>query len=206
MKHLIALILTVSLFLYACSIVSWEPDPSLCRAWWTGEINDVFVEKAQTDLERVQLNGCRLVTIALNSPGGYVTDGLEVIRLMRKARAEDMIVSVHGGAVVASMAILVMAAGTPGYRYTDPHTLVVVHGPRGQATPFEPATCLAVVLNPTTEEDRVLNQIINTMIAVLVENTGRAWHEVSAWFECGQEQVGDGSLLIVLGVADAIKG
>ena len=200
------LTLTLSLFLNACGYVfSSLPDPSLCKAWWTGEINDEFVEQARADFERVQANGCEKVTIALNSPGGYVVAGLETIRLMREAQAGGLIVEVYGGALVASMAVVVMAAGSPGHRIANDHTLVIVHGPRQRETPFEPMRCLGLVPNPTGENDKILNQIIATMTAVLVETTGRPWAEVSTWFACGQEQVGDGSLLVSLGIADALQ-
>ena len=205
MRTLIALSLTLSLLLNACYVFSSLPDPSLCKAWWSGEINDEFAEKVRADFDRVRGNGCEKVTIALSSPGGYVVAGLETIRLMREAQGQGLVVEVHGGALVASMAVVVLAAGTPGHRYTNEHTLVIVHGPRQQETLFEPARCLSTVPNPKDENDKILNQIINTMTAVLVETTGRSWVEVSDWFACGKEQVGDGSLLVHLGIADALQ-
>ncbi|MCS6799534.1 MAG: ATP-dependent Clp protease proteolytic subunit [Myxococcota bacterium] len=78
------------------------------------------------------------ITLYINSPGGLITAGLAIYDTMQYVRCPVSTV-VIGQA--ASMAALLLAAGTRGLRRALPHARVMIHQPlagfRGQATDIE---------------------------------------------------------------------
>lgn len=78
----------------------------------------------------------REISIYINSPGGSITAGLAVYDTMRFIRP-DIATICMGQA--ASMAAILLAAGTKGKRYSLPNSRIVIHQPSvegiaGQAT------------------------------------------------------------------------
>jgi ATP-dependent Clp protease protease subunit len=78
----------------------------------------------------------REISIYVNSPGGSITAGLAIYDTMRFIRP-DIATICMGQA--ASMAAILLAAGTKGKRYSLPHSRIVIHQPSvegiaGQAT------------------------------------------------------------------------
>jgi ATP-dependent Clp protease protease subunit len=78
----------------------------------------------------------REISIYINSPGGSITAGLAIYDTMRFIRP-DIVTICMGQA--ASMAALLLAAGTKGKRFSLPHSRIVIHQPSvegiaGQAT------------------------------------------------------------------------
>src|SRR5919109_283052 len=80
----------------------------------------------------------RDIYVYINSPGGYVTAGLSIYDTMQYIKP-DVATMCIGQA--ASMAAVLLAAGTKGKRYTLPHSRVMLHqvlgGIQGQATDIE---------------------------------------------------------------------
>jgi ATP-dependent Clp protease, protease subunit len=79
------------------------------------------------------------IEIYINCPGGSVTDGLAIYDTMQYVR--NPIVTVCIGEA-ASMAALLLAAGTPGKRFALPNSRVIIHQPSacgisGQATDID---------------------------------------------------------------------
>lgn len=74
----------------------------------------------------------------INSPGGLVTAGLAIYDTMQYIRCP---VSTLCMGQAASMAALLLAAGTKGKRYSLPHARILIHQPlgsfQGQATDVE---------------------------------------------------------------------
>lgn len=200
MKRL-ALFLSLSLLLSSCSTYLWK-DPNLCKAWWLTEINQAFVAKVKADLTRVQENGCKVIQVEVFSPGGSVVSTFEVVRLMQEARQKGLIIETYGRAMVASGATFVLAAGTPGHRYVGRHTFVLIHAPKRGWGVVE---CITYVENPTTEDAKIENIIIDKMAEIYSELSGRPFSATKTWVTCGQEQAGGGELLIRLGLADALS-
>lgn len=201
--RLTALILTLLLLSSACSGLYATYSDRLCKVEWQGEVNAAMVQQVKVDLARFEFYRCSTARIYVFSPGGFVVDGLEILRLMEHAR-QRMILETHGGSIAASMATFVLAAGSPGHRYTWRHTLTLIHGPKTQ-TGFDEFACLAIIANPTTENEKLGNQIVRTMAAVYAELTGNPLSVTTGWLECGKEQAGDGYLLVKLGIADYIE-
>ncbi len=70
------------------------------------------------------------VRLYISSPGGCVVNGFAVIDAMKHLRVP---VQTVGIGMVASMAAIVFASGTPGHRYLLPHARFMLHQVRGTA-------------------------------------------------------------------------
>ena len=66
------------------------------------------------------------ITLLINSPGGSITEGLVLIDVMRAYGGVIRTVSLG---IAASMAAVILAAGTAGHRYVSPHSQVMLHQP-----------------------------------------------------------------------------
>lgn len=71
------------------------------------------------------------ISLYINSPGGSVTDGMAIYDTMNFLQC-DIVTYCVGQA--ASMATLLLAAGTNGKRYALPNSRVMMHQPSGGAT------------------------------------------------------------------------
>ena len=71
------------------------------------------------------------ISLYINSPGGSVTDGMAIYDTMNFLQC-DVVTYCVGQA--ASMATLLLAAGTQGKRYALPNSRVMMHQPTGGAT------------------------------------------------------------------------
>lgn len=78
------------------------------------------------------------ITLYINSPGGIVTAGLAIYDTMQYVRCPVATVCLGQA---ASMAALLLCAGSPGMRRALPNSRVMIHQPlggyRGQATDIE---------------------------------------------------------------------
>jgi len=68
------------------------------------------------------------ITFYVNSPGGVVTAGLAIYDTMRYVKC-DIATLCMGQA--ASMGAVLLAAGTPGKRYSLPNSRILIHQPMG---------------------------------------------------------------------------
>lgn len=97
----------------------------------TGEIEDhmanliiaqlLFLESEDPDKD---------VHLYINSPGGSVSAGLAIYDTMQYIRPDVSTICVG---MAASMASVLMAAGTKGKRFALPHSRVMIHQPLGGA-------------------------------------------------------------------------
>ncbi len=78
------------------------------------------------------------IHLYINSPGGSVTAGLAIYDTMQYV-APDVVTICIG--MAASMAQVLLCAGTPGKRYALPHSRILMHQPtggtQGQSTDIE---------------------------------------------------------------------
>jgi len=70
----------------------------------------------------------RDISIYINSPGGVITSGLAIYDTMEFIRPQ---VSTWCIGQAASMAAVLLAAGTPGKRYALPNSRIIIHQPLG---------------------------------------------------------------------------
>jgi ATP-dependent Clp protease protease subunit len=96
------------------------------------------------------------IVIYINSPGGVVNSGLAIYDAMQYVKCDVSTVCVG---MCASMASILLAAGTKGKRFILPHSRVMLHQPhggaQGQATDIE----------ITTREMLTIKELINTILA-----------------------------------------
>lgn len=71
------------------------------------------------------------VNLYINSPGGSISAGLAIYDTMQLARCDISTICVG---MCASMATVLLTAGTKGKRYALPHSTVHIHQARGGAT------------------------------------------------------------------------
>ena len=70
------------------------------------------------------------ISIYINSPGGSVTAGLAIYDTFQFIRPD---VTTYCIGQAASMAAVLLSAGTPGKRYALPNSRVIIHQPSGGA-------------------------------------------------------------------------
>jgi ATP-dependent Clp protease, protease subunit len=70
----------------------------------------------------------REIRLYINSPGGQITSGLAIYDTMKMIPAP---VSTTAVGMAASMATILLMAGTPGKRYALPHSTIHLHQPMG---------------------------------------------------------------------------
>jgi ATP-dependent Clp protease protease subunit len=71
------------------------------------------------------------IQLYINSPGGSITDGMAIYDTMRFLSCD---VKTYCMGQAASMATVLLAAGTRGKRFALPHSRVMIHQPSGGAT------------------------------------------------------------------------
>ena len=103
----------------------------------------------------------------INSPGGSLVSGLALYDVIRYVNA-DVSTIVIGTA--ASMASLILSAGTKGKRIALPHARVMIHQPEGQI-----ASSAADIERETVEILRIKDEIIQ----IYSERTGQPIPRIS---------------------------
>ena len=96
-----------------------------------GEINDVSADLVVAQL--LFLDGQdteKDINLYINSPGGSVTAGLAIYDTIQYLKSSIQTICIGQA---ASMAALILAAGTPGKRFILPSSRVLIHQPWGGA-------------------------------------------------------------------------
>ena len=101
------------------------------------------------------------INIYINSPGGMVTAGLAILDTMRYIKPDICTICVG---MAASMAAVLLSAGTKGKRYILPNAEVMIHQPLGGAQ--GQATDIKITADHIIETRARLN-------GILAENTGK---------------------------------
>lgn len=93
------------------------------------EINDAVANTVIAQLLFLRAEDAKKdISIYINSPGGYISAGLAIYDTM-KFMGFDINTYCLGQA--ASMAALILAAGTKGKRFALPHSRIMIHQPSG---------------------------------------------------------------------------
>lgn len=101
------------------------------------------------------------ITIYINSPGGYVSAGLAIYDTIQYIKPDVSTICIGQA---ASMAAILLAAGTKGKRYALPHSRIMLHQPLGGAG--GQASDIAIHAKEIMRIKETLNQI-------LVKHTGQ---------------------------------
>ncbi len=108
------------------------------------------------------------ITLYINSPGGYVSAGLAIYDTMQHVRPNIATICIGN---CASMAAVLLAAGTKGKRYALPHSRIMLHQPSGAAT------------GQSTDIQITAKEIIrtkDTLAEIVAKHTGKSIEEVRA--------------------------
>lgn len=106
-----------------------------------GEIAPEMALEAARQVRYLVLHGARQLTLSIHSPGGSVQDGLALIDEMERAKEAGVTVRTCCIGMAASMAAVILAAGSRGQRAVSRHGMVMIHqvmgGVSGQQTDIE---------------------------------------------------------------------
>ena len=108
------------------------------------------------------------ITLYINSPGGYVSAGLAIYDTMQHVRPNIATICIGN---CASMAAVLLAAGTKGKRYALPHSRIMLHQPSGAAT------------GQSTDIQITAKEIVrtkDTLTEIVAKHTGKSIDEVRA--------------------------
>ncbi len=106
------------------------------------------------------------ITLYINSPGGYVSAGLAIYDTMQHVRPNIATICIGN---CASMAAVLLAAGTKGKRYALPHSRIMLHQPSGAAT------------GQSTDIQITAKEIVrtkDTLAEIVAKHTGKSIEEV----------------------------
>ena len=101
------------------------------------------------------------ISLYINSPGGSVTAGLGILDTMNFIKCDVSTICIGE---CASMAAVLLSAGTPGKRFCLPNSMVLIHQPSGGAQGQQ--TEIAIVADFMLKTRQRLNKI-------LADNTGQ---------------------------------
>lgn len=106
------------------------------------------------------------ISLYINSPGGEVYSGLAIYDTMQYIRCDVSTICVG---LAASMAAVLLAAGTKGKRFALPYSRIMIHQPlggaRGQATDIE-------------IHAREILRVRDSLNSILYKHTGQPLEEI----------------------------
>ena len=109
----------------------------------------------------------RDINLYINSPGGQISSGLAIYDTMHLIRPN---VSTIGFGMVASMATVLLCAGTKGKRYSLPNSTIHMHQPlsraQGQASDIEIAA-------------REILRMQDKMRQIIAEHSGQSYEKIA---------------------------
>ena len=130
-------------------------------------INDEVANNVMAQLIFLEYeNPEKAITLYINSPGGYVSAGLAIYDTMQHVRPNIATICIGS---CASMAAVLLAAGTKGKRYALPHSRIMLHQPSGAAT------------GQSTDIQITAKEIIrtkDTLTEIVAKHTGKPVEEV----------------------------
>ncbi len=130
------------------------------------------------------------IHLYINSPGGSVYAGMGIYDTMQFVHCP---VSTYVLGAAASMAAVLLAAGTTGKRFVLPHSRVMIHQPVGGAR--GPATDIKIELDEMTRTQKQLYEI-------LARHTGKAVEKITA--DCDRNNWMDAEESVAYGLADKV--
>lgn len=157
----------------------------------TEEINDVTASIVVAQLLYLESeNPDADIQLYINSPGGSVTAGLAIYDTMQYIKPD---ISTICMGMAASMASVLLAAGTPGKRCILPNAEVMIHQPLGGAQ--GQCSDIQISARHIMDTKRRLNRI-------LASHTGQT--EDTIWTDTDRDNFFDAETAVAYGLADRI--
>ncbi len=118
------------------------------------------------------------ISFYINSPGGQIYSGLAVYDTMMHIKPD---VSTFCVGMAASMAAVLLAAGSPGKRFALPHSRILIHQPlggfQGQAADIDIQA--REILRIRGELNRILSKHTNQPVERIEKDTDRDFYMTS---------------------------
>jgi len=106
------------------------------------------------------------ISLYINSPGGIITSGLAIYDTMQYLRAPISTICIG---MAASMAAVLLAAGTPGKRYALPHSRIMIHQGSGGFRGSTPDVMIQV---------KEMEALVETNHGILARHSGQPVEKV----------------------------
>lgn len=106
------------------------------------------------------------VSLYINSPGGYIHSGLAILDTMSYIKSDIQTICVG---MAASMASVILSAGTKGKRFALPNSEVMIHQPHGGSE--GQASDIEISAKHILKQRDLLNKI-------LAKNTGQSLEKI----------------------------
>ncbi len=97
------------------------------------------------------------IYLYINSPGGSITAGLAIYDTMQYVKADICTICIGQA---ASMAAILLAAGTKGKRFALPHTRIMIHQPAVYGGLQGPATDIDIQTRELLRLKKIVNEIL----------------------------------------------
>ncbi|MCT3532650.1 ATP-dependent Clp endopeptidase proteolytic subunit ClpP [Latilactobacillus curvatus] len=135
----------------------------------SGEVNDQMANTIIAQLLFLDAQDSdKDISIYINSPGGSVTAGLAIMDTMNFIKSDVQTIAMG---MAASMASVLLSAGTKGKRFALPNSTVLVHQPLGGAQGQQ--TEIEIAAREILKTRKRLNQI-------LADNSGQTFEKLQA--------------------------
>lgn len=139
----------------------------------SGEVNDQMANTIIAQLLFLDAQDSEKdISIYINSPGGVITSGLAIMDTMNFIKSD---VSTIATGMAASMASVLLAAGTKGKRFALPNSTVLIHQPlggaQGQATEIEIAA--EEIIKTRKKMNKILSDATGQTIETIQKDTER---------------------------------
>ncbi len=135
----------------------------------SGEINDQVANSIIAQLLFLDAQDSdKDIYLYINSPGGVITSGLAILDTMNLIKSDVQTIAIG---MAASMASVLLAAGTKGKRFALPHSEVLIHQPLGGAQ------------GQQTEIEIAAEQILKARLSlnkILSDATGKSMDTIKA--------------------------
>ena len=135
----------------------------------SGEVNDQMANTIIAQLLFLDAQDSdKDISIYINSPGGSVTAGLAIMDTMNFIKSDVQTIAMG---MAASMASVLLSAGTKGKRFALPNSTVLIHQPIGGAQGQQ--TEIEIAAREILKTRKRLNQI-------LADNSGQTFEKLQA--------------------------
>ncbi|WP_099974463.1 MULTISPECIES: ATP-dependent Clp endopeptidase proteolytic subunit ClpP [Lactobacillaceae] len=133
----------------------------------SGEVNDQLANTVIAELLFLDAQDSdKDISIYINSPGGSVTSGLAIMDTMNFVKSDIQTIATG---MAASMASVLLSAGTKGKRFALPNSTVLIHQPLGG------------VQGQQTEIEIAAKEILKTrekLNHILADNSGQSFEKL----------------------------
>ncbi len=139
----------------------------------TGEINDSVASVMAAQMLYLEAKDPEKdISIYINCPGGSITAGMAIYDTMNYIRPD---VSTICNGMAASMGALLLAAGTPGKRFSLPNSEIMIHQPLGltQGQASDIMIHADRICNARSRLNRILSELTGKAYETIVTDTER---------------------------------